>query len=221
MRFLGFLGTYGYFLCWRHETVRSSAWFLRLLENSKRFDWTGLSGARPMRWYWTSVNANWSYWIFVHVGGIIHDSVAYIYDLGVLMDSKMSLLGILILRLEGLWQCWGLRRGCFVRDPYTLNTFYVSLVRPKLEYASFVWRPFYGAHIDRIESVHRKFVKYTLHGLGWTDMCDLPPFVDRCAKRCANACVMFIFDILSSRVNSSNLLSLFGINAPFGTTYSG
>jgi hypothetical protein len=53
-------------------------------------------------------------------------------------------------------------------------------------------------------------------------MCDLPPFVDRCAlirletltERHANACVMFIFEILSSRVNSSNLLSLISINAP-------
>jgi hypothetical protein len=46
-------------------------------------------------------------------------------------------------------------------------------------------------------------------------MCDLPSYVDRCALICletlagrrANVCVMFIFDILSSRVNSSNLLS--------------
>jgi hypothetical protein len=39
----------------------------------------------------------------------------------------------------------------------------------------------YGAHIDRIERVQRKFVRYALRGLGWTDMCDLPPYVDRCA----------------------------------------
>jgi hypothetical protein len=54
-----------------------------------------------------------------------------------------------------------------------------------------------------------------------TDMCDLPPYVERyalirletLAKRRANASVMFIFDILSGRVNSSNLLSLISINA--------
>jgi hypothetical protein len=54
------------------------------------------------------------------------------------------------------------------------------------------------------------------------DMFDLPPYVDRCAlirletlaERRANACVMFIFDILSGKVNSSNLLSLISINAP-------
>jgi hypothetical protein len=104
-----------------------------------------------------------------------------------------------------------------------IKTLYVSLVRPKLEYASCVWRPFYGAQIDRIERVQRKFVKYALRGLGWINMCDLPAYVDSCAlmrletlaERRANACVNFIFDILSGRVHSSNLLSLISINAPW------
>jgi hypothetical protein len=66
-----------------------------------------------------------------------------------------------------------------------------------------VWRPFYGAHIDRIERVQKNFVRYELHGLGWTEMFDLPPNVDRCAllrletlaERRANVCVKFILDI--------------------------
>jgi hypothetical protein len=81
-----------------------------------------------------------------------------------------------------------------------------------------VWRLFYGAHINRIERVQRKFVGYALCGFGWTDMCDLLPYVDRFAlirlKRRVIACVMFIFDILSGRVDSSNFVSLISINAP-------
>jgi hypothetical protein len=54
-------------------------------------------------------------------------------------------------------------------------------------------------------------------------MCALLAHVDRCAlirletlaERRANTCVMFIFDILSIRLNSSNLLSLISINAPW------
>jgi hypothetical protein len=80
-----------------------------------------------------------------------------------------------MLRLEGLWQCLGMESE--FRDPYTLKTFYVSFVRLKLEYASCVWRPFYGAYIDRIKRVQKKFVRYALRGLGWMDMFDLPPFV--------------------------------------------
>jgi hypothetical protein len=41
------------------------------------------------------------------------------------------------------------------RDPYTLKTFYVSLVRPKLEYANCVWQPFYDVNVKRIERVQR------------------------------------------------------------------
>jgi hypothetical protein len=60
-------------------------------------------------------------------------------------------------------------------------------------------------------------------------MYDLPPYVDRCAlihletlaERRANACVMFVFEILSGRVNRSNLLSLISINAPWYHTRVG
>jgi hypothetical protein len=71
--------------------------------------------------------------------------------------------------------------------------------------------------------VQKRFVRDALLGLGWMDMFNLPPYVGRCAlirlktlaERRANACVMFIFDILSGKVKSSNLLSLIGINVPW------
>jgi hypothetical protein len=78
-------------------------------------------------------------------------------------------------------------------------------------------------------SIELSHIAYALRGLGWTDMCDLPPYVDRCtlirletlAERRANACVMFVFDILSGRVKSSNLFFLIGINAPWYHTRAG
>jgi hypothetical protein len=43
------------------------------------------------------------------LGGIILDRVDSINDLGVIIDSKVSFTeSILMLRLEGLWQCLGL-----------------------------------------------------------------------------------------------------------------
>jgi hypothetical protein len=36
-------------------------------------------------------------------------------------------------------------------------------------------------HINRIDRMQRKFVRYVLRRLGWTDMHGLPPYVDRFA----------------------------------------
>jgi hypothetical protein len=51
----------------------------------------------------------------------------------------------------------------------------VALVHPKFEHAGYVWRPFYDVHVNKIERVRRKFIRYALRGLGWTDMYNLFP----------------------------------------------
>jgi hypothetical protein len=56
-------------------------------------------------------------------------------------------------------------------------------VRPKFEYASCVWWPFYDVHVNKIERVHSKIVRYALRGREWT-MFDLSAYVDRCALIC-------------------------------------
>jgi hypothetical protein len=42
----------------------------------------------------------------------------------------------------------------------------VSLVRPKLEYASCFWPPFYDVHANKVERVKRKFTRFAMRGLG-------------------------------------------------------
>jgi hypothetical protein len=69
--------------------------------------------------------------------------------------------------------------------------------------------------------VQRRFIRFVLRGLGWTDIHDLPPYEDRCAllhldtlTRRSIACVMFVFDVQSGRVNSLDLLSVLDLIAP-------
>jgi hypothetical protein len=69
------------------------------------------------------------------------------------MDSKMSFAGHIDVTVGRILAMIGVvkRLSCEFRDPYTLKTLYVSVVRSKLQYANCVRRPFYGAHINRIE----------------------------------------------------------------------
>jgi hypothetical protein len=83
------------------------------------------------------------------LGCIILDCVDSINDLRVILDSKMSFTGHIDDMVAKVLAMLGLSRE--FRDPYTLKTLYVSVVRPKLECAGCVWRLFYGTHIDRIE----------------------------------------------------------------------
>jgi hypothetical protein len=81
--------------------------------------------------------------------------------------------------------------------------------------------------------VQRRFIQYDLGGLGWTgwtgwtDTYNFPPYKHRCAllrldtfvKRRSIACKIFIFDILSVRMNSPNLLSALDLNTPRSRGY--
>jgi hypothetical protein len=84
-------------------------------------------------------------------------------------------------------------------------------------------------HISRIERVQRKFAGYALQELEWADMYNLPSYVDRCALICletltrirSDACLMFVFDVLSGKAGSLNLLSLVNVIAPHYRTWGG
>jgi hypothetical protein len=89
--------------------------------------------------------------------GIILDRVDSFTNLGVVMDSRMSFSRHIDVTVEKALAMLGFvkRLSGEFRDPYSLRTLNVSLVRPKFEYASCVWRPFNDMHISRIEHVQR------------------------------------------------------------------
>jgi hypothetical protein len=79
------------------------------------------------------------------LAGTMLDRVSSINDLGVIMDEKMNFSEHVDVKVGKAFAMLGfIRRLSFeFRDPYTLRSLYTSLVRPKLEYASCVWSPFY------------------------------------------------------------------------------
>jgi hypothetical protein len=145
--------------------------------------------------------------------GTVLDRVGSINDLEVIMDEKMTLpehVNAKAFAMLGFIR----RLSLEFRDPCTVKSLYTSLVRPKPKYASSVWSSFYNFRVDRVERVCVVW--------GWTDIHDLPPYEDRCAllhfdtltKRRSIACMMFIIDVLSGRVNSPNLLSVLELITP-------
>jgi hypothetical protein len=78
------------------------------------------------------------------------DQVSSINDLGLIMDEKMNFSEYIDVMVGKAFAMLGfIRRLSFkFRDPYNLRSFYTSLVRPKLEYASCVWSLFYDVRVQ-------------------------------------------------------------------------
>ena len=78
--------------------------------------------------------------------------------------------------------------------PITLKPFYISFVRPLLEYAALVWDPYLKKHIEAIESVQRfatKVCTKVWHNLSYTErlhMLHLPTLEAR--RQALNMCYL-------------------------------
>lgn len=72
-----------------------------------------------------------------------------------------------------------------------------------------------GIHSNRIESIQKQFVLFALRNVRWRDRHRLPKYVERCKlispltlrRRRLNACAMFVFDLLSNKIDSPVLFS--------------
>lgn len=157
----------------------------------------------------------------------IHDTPLFrqdsVVDLGLIIDAKFNFgrhIDNIINRANstlGFIKRWSRDFA----DPYVLKILFCAFVRPILEYASVVWMPHYGVHIKRIEAVQKRFLRFALRHLPWSDPYRLPPYEDRLkllglsslSKRREVAGVIFVHDIIAGEVDSPNLLSLININS--------
>ncbi|XP_055644162.1 uncharacterized protein LOC129780183 [Toxorhynchites rutilus septentrionalis] len=147
-----------------------------------------------------------------------------IKDLGVLLDSKLRFhehVSVTISRANAM--VGFLRRNtAHFDDVYALKSLYCAFVRSVLEYAVQVWAPYHAVHIQRIERVQKRFVRYALRGLPWNDPTNLPPYEQRCAligmqtleSRRLMLQRIFIFDVLTDKIDCSYLLRNVSLHAP-------
>lgn len=94
-------------------------------------------------------------------------SVTEIRDLGVNFDCKLSFDAHYIKITSNSLKLLGfITRSSSHFSTDTMKLIYCSLVRSSLEYCSIVWNPYYNVHIENIEKVQKKFLRYITYKLG-------------------------------------------------------
>ena len=110
-------------------------------------------------------------------------------------------------------------------DPYVIKTLYVAFVRSILEYCSVIWSPYYAVHINRIEAVQKRFLRFSLRGLPWSNPSCLPPYPSRLlliglqplVRRRLICRVVFIFRLFLGLIDCPLLLNCLNLRVPFSS----
>lgn len=107
------------------------------------------------------------------------NNVSEFSDLDIILDSKLTFNLHLNYIINKANRMLGFikRFSRDFRDPYVLKLLFVSFVRPILEYGCVVWSPYYSVHINRLEAVQRRFMRFCLRSFSWNNI--LPPYSQR------------------------------------------
>lgn len=158
----------------------------------------------------------------------LHDEslerVTEVMDLGFLLDTQLNFnkhIEYITARAYGMLG-FVMRTCSEFKDPRVLKVMYYTHVRSIMEFGAVVWYPNRQVHIDRIESIQKRFVWFVFCKFGWQEYVRFAPYQFKCellcletlAKRRRDACALFVFDVLSSRINSTTILSLIDFNVP-------
>lgn len=147
-----------------------------------------------------------------------------IKDLGVILDTRLTFKQHISFVVAKASRQLGLimRMTRDFRSIQCLKSLYCSLVRSSLEYCSTVWNPHYHNAAFRIESIQRRFVRYSLRLLPWRQPMRDTPYEHRCQLlqldtlqlRRDTARALTVADILTGRIDCSDILRQINIRAP-------
>lgn len=158
------------------------------------------------------------------LGDTLVERVSHVKDLGVILDTKLTYKQHLSFIIAKASRQLGLviRMTRNFTDIYCLKTLYCSLVRSTLEYCSTVWPPHYNNAVYRLEGIQRRFVRYALRQLPWSQPMQLPPYEQRCRLidldtlqlRRDLARAMTAADVLAGRIDCPALRSQIQLREP-------
>ena len=118
-----------------------------------------------------------------HFDGIVLNIVDKTLDLGIYIDCKLNFKSHIDYILNRANSALGFiyRESRELSDRYCLRALFYALVRSLLEYACPVWSPIYVIDKTRLESVQRRFLRFALRNLHWSDPLQLPSYDHRLA----------------------------------------
>ena len=159
-----------------------------------------------------------------NVAGTPLQRVNQVKDLGVILDERLTYVEHFSNTIDKANRQLGFmfKISSEFRDPLCFKALYCSLVRSLLEFASVVWSPYQAVWSSRFEAVQRRFVRYALRYLPWSDPLNLPPYANRCrllgldtlAERRNASNATFVAKILLAEYDVPELLSIIDVHAP-------
>lgn len=150
------------------------------------------------------------------ISGVTLPRLNSVRDLGVVFDAGLTFNEHLTSIVSTAMNCMGfiIRNTKEFTSPESLLSLFNSLVRSRLEYASVVWSPCYAVHVQELETVLRKFLKFlsfrvdgVYPAVGYPQELLLQRFgLDSLERRRQHASILFLFKLVNSMIDCADLL---------------
>lgn len=138
-------------------------------------------------------------------------------DLGVIIDNKLTFTQHIDSITLRAYRMLGfvIRSGKSFWNINTLIRLYLTLIRPILEYCSAIWSPHFDIHVNRIEKIQKKFLKYLSYKstLSTDIVSDLYKINSLSSRRKATD-LIFFYKVINGIIDSPETLESFGFICP-------
>lgn len=159
-----------------------------------------------------------------NIEGCILNRLSEFRDLGVIFDSRVTFVPHIRYISSATTKTLGfIIRNCkHFSNEFTLKLLYFTFVRSKLEYGAIIWNPIYDCHVNTLENIQRKFLKYLSFKLDGS----YPPRgvengqllqrfnIDSLAVRRKTLGIKFLYNILHNKIDCASLLAQINFRVP-------
>lgn len=150
------------------------------------------------------------------------ENVKVIRDLGIYFDSKLTFVHHIDLICNRALKLLGFikRHTKEFSNIIAIKTLYISLVRSHLENCSVIWSPYFQIHIDKVERVQKRFLRYIafklnipIYAVNYNETLNIL-HLHTLEHRRINADIILAYKISNGIVDCPELLSMIDFYVP-------